>query len=214
MFGNANRTDTGTSTTVRATVRRLTPGTMQLGIDHSHRESLVKVHMANITAAGGRVREANLSIQIRSIEVYLTTVCVDDITCLLDAVLEYTEGRWVCDLGDEISPGTSDVPGVILTMKAARLPLCCSAFTRRSAMSRLPSGKLFTGTTFKPAMAADFGRFSAQSDSLEQFTHRRIGPMCADRDEADIPMTLTTRFVISSDDAQTRVFASSSRVWL
>lgn len=50
--------------------------------------------------------------------------------------------------------------GAMLTIKAARSSLCCSAFARRSAMSRLPSGKLFTGTTFKPAMAADLERLS------------------------------------------------------
>ena len=69
----------------------------------------MKVHMTNITTAGGRVRQTNLSIQIRSVEIHLATICVDDIACLLDAVLEYAEGRWVCDLGDEIRPGTSAV---------------------------------------------------------------------------------------------------------
>lgn len=38
--------------------------------------------------------------------------------------------------------------------------------------------------------------------------------MCTNRDEANIPMTLTTRFVVSFDDAQARVFTSGSRVWL
>ena len=37
-------------------------------------------------------------------------------------------------------------------------------------MSRLPSGKLFTGTTFKPAIAADLERFSLKekSDSMRK----------------------------------------------
>ena len=34
---------------------------------------------------------------------------MDDIACLPDAVLEYAKGRWVCDLGDGIRPGTSVV---------------------------------------------------------------------------------------------------------
>jgi len=58
----------------------------------------MKVHVTNVATAGGRVRETNLSIQIRSIEINLTTVFVDDITRCLDAVLEHTKGRRVCDL--------------------------------------------------------------------------------------------------------------------
>ena len=55
----------------------------------------MKVHVTNITAAGGRIRETDLSIQIRTIEVDLTTILVDDIARRLDAVLEHAEGRWV-----------------------------------------------------------------------------------------------------------------------
>lgn len=173
----------------------------------------MKVHVAHVTTASCRVRKTNLGIQIRSVEVDLSTICVDNIARLLNAVLEHTVGGWVCNLGDDIRPGMS-FPEAMLTMKAARSSLCCSAFVRRSAMSRLPSGKLFTGTTFKPAMTADFRRFSAKCDNLEESTHRRIRPMCADRDETDIPMPLTTRFVVGLDDAQARIFTRCSRVWL
>ena len=69
----------------------------------------MKVHVANIATAGGRVRETNLSIQIRSIEVDLTTVFVDDITRRLDAVLEHTKGRWVCDLRNGVRLGNDVV---------------------------------------------------------------------------------------------------------
>ena len=65
----------------------------------------MKVHMANIATAGGRVREANLSIQIRSIEINLTTVFVDDVTRCLDTVLEHTEGRRICDLRKKSETG-------------------------------------------------------------------------------------------------------------
>ena len=58
----------------------------------------MKVHVTNIATTCGRVRETNLSIQIRTIEVDLTTILVDDIARHLDAVLEYAESRWVCDL--------------------------------------------------------------------------------------------------------------------
>ena len=67
--------------------------------------------MANVATASGRVRETDLSIQIRSIEVDLTAVCVDNITRFLDAVLEHTEGRWVCDLGYKLRPGTNVILG-------------------------------------------------------------------------------------------------------
>lgn len=78
-------------------------------INRSHGERLVKVHVANVTAAGGRVRETDLSIQIRSVKVDLTTVLMDYIARLLDAVLEHTEGRWVCDLGNKMGSGTNVV---------------------------------------------------------------------------------------------------------
>ena len=67
--------------------------------------------MTNIAAASGRVCETNLSIQICSVEVYLAAVFMDDIARLLDAVLEHTEGRRVCDLGNKMKPGTSIVLG-------------------------------------------------------------------------------------------------------
>ena len=82
-------------------------------------------------------------------------------------------------------------------------------------MSRLPSGKLFTGTTFKPAMAADLGDVSAlKSDGQRRLTYRRVRSMCANGDETDIPVTLTARFVVGRDDTQTRVFSGSPRIWL
>jgi hypothetical protein len=67
----------------------------------------MKVHMANVTTASSGVRETNLSIQIRSVEIDLTTIFMDDIASFLDAVLEHAEGRWVCDLGNKIRPETN-----------------------------------------------------------------------------------------------------------
>ena len=58
----------------------------------------MKVHVTNIATTGGRVRETNLSVQVRTIEVDLTTILVGDVARYLDAVLEHTESRWVCDL--------------------------------------------------------------------------------------------------------------------
>ena len=80
-------------------------------MNYSHGKRLVKVHMTNIAAASGRVRETNLSIQVCSVEVYLASVFMDDIARLLDAVLKHTESRRVCDLGNKMKPGTSVVLG-------------------------------------------------------------------------------------------------------
>ena len=65
--------------------------------------------MANVATTGGRVREADLSIQIRSVEVYLATVPMDDVTRLPDAVLEHAKCRWIRDLGNEVRPRTNAV---------------------------------------------------------------------------------------------------------
>ena len=90
-------------------ILELTPTNMQPSTGSSHGKRLVKVHMTNITTAGGRVGEADLSIQIRSVEVDLTTVTMDDVARLPDAVLEHAKCRWVCDLRNEIRLGTNAV---------------------------------------------------------------------------------------------------------
>ena len=70
-----------------------------LGVqERSHGERLVKVHVADITTAGSRICETNLGIQIRSVEIDLTTILMDDIARLLDAVLKHAVSRWVRDL--------------------------------------------------------------------------------------------------------------------
>lgn len=38
--------------------------------------------------------------------------------------------------------------------------------------------------------------------------------MCTKRDEANVPVTLSTRFVVCFDDAQASVFSSGSRIGL
>ena len=88
-------------------VQELAQKDAHLGTDHSHGERLVKVHMANITPTCGRVCETNLGIQIRSVEINLTTILVDNIARLLDTVLEHAVSRWVCNLGDRMRPGTN-----------------------------------------------------------------------------------------------------------
>jgi hypothetical protein len=175
---------------------------VNLGIGHSHGKRLVEVHVANITTTSGRVRETNLCIQVRSVEVDLTTVLMDDIARLLDAILKHTVGRWVRDLGDDVRPGSRALcfaEMIPLTMNAARLSLCCSAFARRSAMSRLPSGKALHRDHLQAGHDCGLEVFQRQKVTMERHTHRRIRSMRAGRNETDIPMTLTTRLVVSPD---------------
>lgn len=52
------------------------------GRQHSHREGLVKIHMANVTAAGSRVGQTDLSVQVGTVQVDLTAVIVNDLARL------------------------------------------------------------------------------------------------------------------------------------
>lgn len=54
-------------------------------------ESLVKVHMANITSACSWVSQADLSIEIRAVEVDLTAVLVYNLASILNTIFEYTK---------------------------------------------------------------------------------------------------------------------------
>jgi hypothetical protein len=58
----------------------------------------VKVEMTHVTAAHSRVREANLSVQVRTVKIDLATILVDYLARFLDAVLEHTKRRRVCNL--------------------------------------------------------------------------------------------------------------------
>jgi hypothetical protein len=79
--------------------RELEPRNAHLGIqERLHGECLVKIHVTDITAAGGGVCETNLGIQICSVEIDLTTILMDDIARLLDAVFKHTVSRRVGDL--------------------------------------------------------------------------------------------------------------------
>jgi len=48
-----------------------------------HGKSLVKVHMTDITTTGSRVGQTYLSVEISSVQVYLTSVVVNDLAGLL-----------------------------------------------------------------------------------------------------------------------------------
>ena len=126
-------------------VQRLKSRTAQLGIDYSHGESLVKVHVAYITTTSCGVRETNLGIQIRSVEVDLSTICVDNIARLLDAVLEHTISGWVCDLRNKVRPGTRAVSRknvhhksceVVLVLLCLCTKVCDVEATVRQALHR------------------------------------------------------------------------------
>lgn len=45
-------------------------------------------------------------------------------------------------------------------------------------------------------------------------THSRVGSVCTEGDQADVPMSLTARLVISPDNRQSSVLARSARVGL
>ena len=70
---------------------------------------------------------------------------MDDIACLLDAVLEYAEGRRVCDLGDKIRPGTNVILSsdahhesceVVFVLLCLRTQICDVEATIRQALHR------------------------------------------------------------------------------
>ena len=66
------------------------------GRQHLHREGLVKIHVANITAAGGRVGQTDLGVQIGTIQVDLAAVIMDDLARLHQHVrssIIYYRGR-------------------------------------------------------------------------------------------------------------------------
>ena len=101
-------------------------------------------------------------------------------------------------------------------MNAAKLSLCFSALVLRSSRSKLPSASDLTGMTFKPAITADYelSSVSPEVESENEFTYSGVGSVCANRNQADITMTFTSRFMISPNDRQTSILSSSARVWL
>ena len=63
---------------MRTAIRRMsTLASEQLTYD-LHSESLVQVHVADISTADGRVRQADLSVEIGAFEVHLATIVVND----------------------------------------------------------------------------------------------------------------------------------------
>ena len=47
-----------------------------------HSKGFVEVEMADISTASGGIRQPNLSIQVCTIQVHLTTVLVDNVACI------------------------------------------------------------------------------------------------------------------------------------
>ena len=52
------------------------------GSKYLHSKGLVKIHVADVSATGCRVCEANLGVQVRTIEVDLATILVDNLAGL------------------------------------------------------------------------------------------------------------------------------------
>lgn len=111
--------------------------------------------MTHISTTRGGIRQSNLSIQVCTIQVHLTTVLVDNLARIRNAIFEHTERRRVGDLWNVIR--LADGCGKVgPTINAAKLFLYFSAFALRSARSRFPSACVLIGTTFKPAITADY----------------------------------------------------------
>ena len=45
-------------------------------------------------------------------------------------------------------------------------------------------------------------------------TYCRVRSVCTDRNEADVTMTFSARFMVRSDHRQPSIFSSGTRVWL
>lgn len=54
--------------------------------------------MAHISTTDGRIRQTNLGIQVRTIQVHLSTVLMDYFACIYDAIFKDTKRRRVRDL--------------------------------------------------------------------------------------------------------------------
>ena len=63
-----------------------------------HGECLMQVHVADVTAADGRVCQTDLRIEVGTVQIDLTPVIVDDLARVLHTVLENSERRRVGDL--------------------------------------------------------------------------------------------------------------------
>jgi len=68
-----------------------------------HSESLVEVEMAHVSTTSGGIRQPNLSIQVCTIQVHLSTVLMNNLACLCNTIFEYTKCRRVRDLGNTLS---------------------------------------------------------------------------------------------------------------
>lgn len=99
----------------------------------------------------------SLRTGLHTIKVNLSAVIVYDLASLLHAGFENSKRAGIRDLlGTCISTRLTfcQVFKKEPTMKAARVSLYFSAFSLRSARSRLPSERVLTGMTFMPAMIA------------------------------------------------------------
>lgn len=75
-------------------------------------------------------------------------------------------------------------------------------------------GKGFDGDDFEPCHNRRLcGNLEAYIP-VEYATDRRIGTMSTNRDQANIPVFVSTRLVICANHGKTSVFTGSTRVWL
>lgn len=84
------------------------------------------------------------------------------------------------------------------------------AFAFKSSRSKLPSRSDLTGTTFNPAITADYTKSQHREHSFTNITYSRVRPMGTDGNKTDVTVALTTRLVVCPDDRKTSIFTSSS----
>lgn len=100
-------------------------------------ESLVKVHMTNVTSACSWVSQADLSIEVRAVEVDLATVLVYNLTSILNTIFEDTKSRRICDLlGNqrESSENTDETDHECRKVVLVLLSLCLEVFKVKSTI--------------------------------------------------------------------------------
>lgn len=62
----------------------------------------MEVHVTDITTTDSRIRESDLGIQIRSVEIDLTAILMYDVARFLHTVFKHAVSRWVRDLRDNV----------------------------------------------------------------------------------------------------------------
>src|SRR5262249_29452527 len=113
-------------------------------------KGLVKVEMADVSAISSRLRQPDLRVEIGAVEIDLSAMGMNDSANFANFGFEHAMRGWI----------------VIIT--AARRLEYCSAFSRKSPRSTLPSLSQPITTTSIPAICADAGLVPWADDGIRQ----------------------------------------------